>query len=258
MGAVSVLCLGQSGSGKSTSIGNIPELGIKGLDPKETIIINALGKDLPWRGSKKQYTTWSKTDNPKGNLIFTSHPKEILGWLKYVNENRLDITNIVIDDSTHTYSMEFIRRIGENGWEKFNDISYYMVTIANEVKKFRDSLTIFFMHHVKTDGDDILSPKTVSAQTIGNVVDSKMSSYESFFTIVLLAEKKLEGEDIKYHFLTEAANTTVKAPVGMFPSREIPNDLGYVKDMIHCYYNDEDCQKEEEKPVKAKRKEIVE
>lgn len=244
MSAVSVLCLGNSGSGKSTSIGNIPELGIKGLDPRETIIINALGKDLPWRGSRKQYTLWHKTENPTGNLIFTSSPSAVLQWLKYINTNRPEIKNIVLDDSTHTYSMEFIRRIGENGWDKFNDISYYMVTIANEVKSFREGLTIFFMHHVKEIGDSIISPKETSAQTIGNVVDSKMSSYESFFTIVLLAQKKLDNEKITYHFLTEAANTTVKSPVGMFPSKEIPNDLGYIKERIYCYYND-DCTEEE-------------
>ena len=39
--AISVV--GDSGSGKSTSIGQFPELGIQGLDPKETFIINVKG-----------------------------------------------------------------------------------------------------------------------------------------------------------------------------------------------------------------------
>ena len=34
------LILAKSGFGKSTSIGEIPELGIKGLDPKETYLIS--------------------------------------------------------------------------------------------------------------------------------------------------------------------------------------------------------------------------
>ena len=37
------IILGKSGTGKSTSI--------KGLDPKETIVINVLGKRLPFKGS---------------------------------------------------------------------------------------------------------------------------------------------------------------------------------------------------------------
>ena len=48
MSAISIV--GKSGTGKSTSIGNIPELGIEGLDPKTTVIINVAGKSLPFRG----------------------------------------------------------------------------------------------------------------------------------------------------------------------------------------------------------------
>ena len=36
--ANAIAIIGNSGSGKSTSMGQIPELGIKGLNPKETFI----------------------------------------------------------------------------------------------------------------------------------------------------------------------------------------------------------------------------
>ena len=39
-----IAIVGQSGEGKSTSYGQIPELGIKGLNPKETLIINVARK----------------------------------------------------------------------------------------------------------------------------------------------------------------------------------------------------------------------
>ena len=52
----SIAIVGKSGTGKSTSYGQFPELGIKGLDPKETVIINVAGKDLPFRGWKKLYS----------------------------------------------------------------------------------------------------------------------------------------------------------------------------------------------------------
>jgi hypothetical protein len=48
---------GPSGVGKSTSMGQIPELNIKGLNPKETFIINVAGKPLPFKGWRKKYTT---------------------------------------------------------------------------------------------------------------------------------------------------------------------------------------------------------
>lgn len=38
------LILAKSGFGKSTSIGEIPELGLKGLDPKVTYLISCVNK----------------------------------------------------------------------------------------------------------------------------------------------------------------------------------------------------------------------
>ena len=40
----SIAVVGKSGTGKSTSYGQFPELGIKGLNPKETVVINVRGK----------------------------------------------------------------------------------------------------------------------------------------------------------------------------------------------------------------------
>ena len=49
-----IMILAKSGFGKSTSIGEIPELGIKGLDPKATFLISAVNKPLPFRGAKSK------------------------------------------------------------------------------------------------------------------------------------------------------------------------------------------------------------
>ena len=46
------MLLGKSGTGKSTSI--------KGLNPKETIVINVLGKRLPFKGSNSLYNKENK------------------------------------------------------------------------------------------------------------------------------------------------------------------------------------------------------
>ena len=56
------LVLARSGFGKSSSIGEIPELNIKGLNPTETYIISCVNKPLPFRGSATKYkvTTFAK------------------------------------------------------------------------------------------------------------------------------------------------------------------------------------------------------
>lgn len=93
MSAIGIV--GDSGSGKSTSVGSIPELGIQGLNPKETVIINVGGKDLPFRGWAKSY---SGKISEGGNYIETSDADSISKAIKFISENRLDIKNVVVED----------------------------------------------------------------------------------------------------------------------------------------------------------------
>lgn len=231
-----VLILGESGSGKSTSI--------RTLDPKETFLINSLGKDLPFRDSRKHYTVYNKDKNPKGNMVNASSSFVTLTWLEHINHQLPHIKNIVIDDNTHQSSLEYIRRIKESSWDKWNDIASNMVNIAQAVKSLREDLTVFVLHHVVTEGDGILEPKKIKAQTLGKLVDQKVSSYESLFTIVLLAQKLKVDNGIEYVFLTRDVDSTTKTPMGMFEEEQIPNDLALVKKKIQEYYGTEDLKKE--------------
>lgn len=229
-----ILVMGPSGAGKSTSIRN--------LDPKETFIINSLGKNLPFKGSAKLYTVWDKEKNPKGNMIKSSNSQIAIKWLDHIDKNMPHIKNVVIEDNTHQSSMEYIRRIKEGSWDKFNDIASNMVNLIERSKSMRDDLTVFILHHTKEVGDGLVEDKQTKAMTLGKLVDEKMSSYESFFTVVLLAKKKKVDSGIEYVFLTNDADSTAKSPMGMFAGEEIPNDLLIVKDAIRCYYNEEGCK----------------
>lgn len=90
----------ESGFGKTTSVGSIPELGIKGLDPKETFFFNVKGKPLPFRGWKKVYIPVDiSTGPPKvGNYLESCNPYDIMKVMQYIGANRPEIKNIVIDD----------------------------------------------------------------------------------------------------------------------------------------------------------------
>ena len=87
--AQSILVIAESGTGKSTSI--------ETLDPSETFIVNVANKPLPFKGWKKKYTLWSK-DNPTGNMYDKSTVPNIEACIKYVNDKRPEIKNLVIDD----------------------------------------------------------------------------------------------------------------------------------------------------------------
>ena len=83
----------ESGFGKSTSYGNIPELGIEGLDPKETFLINVKGKPLPYRGWKKDWDPTPKT----GNYLASTDTAQICRVLGAI-DGMPHIKNVIIDD----------------------------------------------------------------------------------------------------------------------------------------------------------------
>ena len=64
--ATLVYVVGRSGSGKSTSICPIDQVGIKGLDPKSTVIVNTDQKPLPAPGFTEMY------GEKKGNYYKTN------------------------------------------------------------------------------------------------------------------------------------------------------------------------------------------
>ena len=79
-----VIILGESGSGKSTSI--------KSLNPEETCIFNVLGKRLPFKGSNALYNVEKK------NLFKVSDWNTVKSYLESINTKAPHIKNIVIDD----------------------------------------------------------------------------------------------------------------------------------------------------------------
>jgi len=95
---------GASSTGKSTSI--------ETLNPKETFIFSVGSKPLPFRGFKKNYTNFL-TNKETGNLLLTSNPEAIAKVLNYINTKRLEIKNVIIDDSQYITVFETFARADE-------------------------------------------------------------------------------------------------------------------------------------------------
>lgn len=226
--AQGILIIADPGSGKSTSI--------ETLDPQETFIINVANKPLPFKGWKKKYIPWSK-DNPKGNLYGGSAAQQIEACLRYVNEKRLEIKTIVVDDFQYMSSFEFFDSVDEKGYEKFTRIGANLARIARLPKDLRDDLSIIFLTHSE-ESTDIEGKRKVKAKTIGKMVDEKLS-LEGLFSIVLFGKVKKEKEGgVRYVFETQNnGENTCKAPKGMFDTIEIPNDLQFVKQSIIAFEN---------------------
>lgn len=105
-----VIVMGESGSGKSTSL--------KSLNPKETCIFNVLGKRLPFKGSNSSYNEENK------NLFKISDWNTVKTYLDSINTNAPHIKNIVIDDAIYIMRTEFFNRSKERGYDK--SVKFYI------------------------------------------------------------------------------------------------------------------------------------
>tara|TARA_R110000765_G_scaffold26628_5_gene64913 strand:- start:551 stop:1219 length:669 start_codon:yes stop_codon:yes gene_type:complete len=218
-----VLVMGKTGSGKSTSM--------EKLDPKETFIINVVGKDLPFRGGSKRFTPEKK------NYHATHSPATIVALMKQISKDVPHIKTIIIDDFQYTMSYEFMTT-KTTGFDKFNEIAEHAFEIINTAKNLRDDLTVVFLAHTDEIVDS-LGQKSYKIKTIGKLLDDKIT-LEGLFTVVLMAEQRLEGMDTVYGFVTKGTvRDTVKTPKDMFEDEYIPNDLKLVIDSIEEYNNAE-------------------
>ncbi len=199
---IPVLILGESGSGKSSSL--------RHFAPDEVVIYNVAGKPLPFRGGAKMM----KADNPSYKQIYNSLMKQ-------------QKKRYVIDDSQYLLCFELFDRSSEAGYTKFTEMAkHFYDLIQTVIRKLSNDTIVYFLHHTEVVGEKY------KAKTIGKMLDEKLT-VEGLFSIVLMA-KNVDG---KHFFLTQSDGTdTVKTPMEMFSEAEIDNDLKLVDQTIRAYY----------------------
>lgn len=226
----SILIIGESGSGKSTSIEN--------LNPKETFIIKVTDKDLPFKGWKSKYSTFvynESTNTSTGNLYISHSATSVVKILNHISNTRKDITNIIIDDVQYIMSFEYMAKAKETGYAKFTEIAKNMFDVITNTSKLRDDLFVFLLAHSEMISDAEGNSK-IKMKTIGKLLDDKIT-LEGLFTIVLLTTVEPTKDGAIYQFITNTdGRTTAKSPKGMFDMK-IPNDLELVKNKIIEYNN---------------------
>jgi adenylate kinase family enzyme len=145
-----VAIMGESGSGKSTSIEN--------LDSTKTAIINVAGKDLPFKGWKKKYTAFK---GKEGNMLKTANPAIINQCIKAISDNRPEINCIILDDVQYVMAFEFMDKAKDKGFEKFTILADNFYRIIQTAKATRDDLTIIFLAHTEQTNDGKTKMKTI-------------------------------------------------------------------------------------------------
>lgn len=110
-----ILILGKSGFGKSTSIGEIPELGNIGLKPEETYIISCVNKPLPFRGGATKYKITTQDKLTQGNRVITTKGEEVAAVISSLAKS--PYKNIVIDDLNYISQDYYMKNALKGGWD---------------------------------------------------------------------------------------------------------------------------------------------
>lgn len=213
---MSAICImGESGSGKTTSLRN--------LDPKTTFIIDADKKGLSWKGWKEGFNGASK------NYLKTDFPQVALQALTKVNEDKSfkHIKVCVIDTVNGLMIADEMRRSKEKGYDKWQDLAQSIYDLVDYALTVRDDLTVIFIAHTQTDHDDNGYMWT-RIKTSGRKLDKIV--LESKFSTVLLA-KCVDG---KYVFETQSKFSTAKSPMGAL-APEVDNDIVPVLEALKEY-----------------------
>ena len=220
------IILGDTGCGKSTSI--------KSLNPKETVIINVLGKRLPFKGSNSMYNAENK------NLFVMSDYNSVLSMLDAINKNAPHVKNVVLDDAIYVMRTEFFDRSKERGYDKYNELADHFRKIIAKCSSLRNDLNVFMLLHVENVESDgsLVGYKSAS---VGKLLDKMYNPLESV-SVTLFAQPKYDEKGVPtYGFYTHkmrvgGVELPCKTPEGMFEDDFIPNDLQYVVDKMNEYY----------------------
>ena len=207
---IPVLLLGESGSGKSTSLRNFK----KG----EIGILNIAGKPLPFKSELEPFNV--SREAKKMGVDRYSLIKEIAKKSK--------ANSIVIDDSQYLLAFDSFDKAKETGYGKFTDMAVNFESLIEFViNELDDNKIVYFLHHY-----EVTDFGKIKAKTIGKMLDNQLT-LEGLFSIVLLCQT----DGISHKFITQSdGTTTVKSPMEMF-DKEINNDLKMVDTTIREYYN---------------------
>ena len=233
-----ILVLAKSGFGKTTSIGEIPELNLKGLDPKVTYIISCVNKPLPFRGANKKYVVTTTSEIAKGNRIITNDAKEVANIINMLANPNSPYTNIVLDDMNYMSQDYYMKNALKGGWDTPKVIGFNMGLVFDAINNIPESKNIICLAHYEEYKDKNGDSISYKYKATGNMVDSYITP-EGKFEIVLYGKAHYDDKEKKSirEFVTNDDGVyPAKSPVGMF-DLYIPNDLGYVVDKVQEYYN---------------------
>ena len=185
-----LIVLGPTGSGKSRSI--------KNLNPEETMVVNVLKKDLPFKGSNSLYSTEKK------NMISLSEWDKVTTFITNVSNGMPHIKNLIIDDARFIMEKEFMKRAKETSYTKFTELAQHFQSIIEASENARTDLKVVLIMH----DDDVVNDKIIvskKVKLVGKMVEDHYNPIE-VVAICLYCKPTFDKNDKPvYQFFTQKA-----------------------------------------------------
>ena len=219
--------MGESGSGKTTAMRNLPA--------SETFYLDCDKKGLNWKGWKKQYVdVQSGTDDVKKGFYLCSDVfVNIKSALNHINEDEKykRIKYVVIDTINGMMVAEEMKILAMQSGDKrsaWSDLAQNGWEIVNKALTLRNDLTVIILCHSETISDDNGIIRT-RIKTNGRKLEKLV--LESKMTTVVWAVR----QDGHYKFILSADGSTCKVPLGAFDVDECDNDIMLVIKALEEY-----------------------
>ena len=238
-----ILILAKSGFGKTTSYCGREKLGIKGLNPKETYVIQCIGRALPNPNFKLCPSNEIK-DIAKGNRVQVDTITGIERFKRVADIvealKKSPYKNIIIDDMNYLAQDFYMANAMKGGWDTPKQIGYGMGLIFDAFKGFPEDKNIICCAHYEEYKDKNGDSISYKFKTTGKMVDDYITP-EGKFDIILFGKVGYDAENKKSikHFVKEFdGEYPAKDSLGALDSLpdEIPNDLSIVVDKLKEIY----------------------
>lgn len=205
-----ILIMGEGGSGKTSSLRNIP--------CDEHIYVDCDKKGLNYKGWKNDYNA------EKRNYFPINDSDLVVKLLKKASEEKPSVKYITIDTINSIMIAKEMRETKNKGYEKWSELAVGIYGIIECIPDLRDDLTVILVGHSQTDEDGF-------TRLLTNGRKLEKIGIEKYFNTVLLA-KCIDG---KYLLETRANNSTARTPFGAFEELTIDNDIMKVIEVLKEY-----------------------
>ena len=211
--------MGESGSGKTTAMRNLP--------PEETFYLDCDKKGLNWKGWRQQYNLEKK------NYYSSDSFSIALNLFDKINSDKKfqHLKYLVIDTLNGLMVAEEMKILAMQSGDKrsaWSDLAQNGWALINKALELREDLTVIILCHSETISDDNGIIRT-RIKTNGRKLEKLV--LESKMTTVIWSVR----QDGKYKFILSADGSTCKVPLGAFDQDECDNDITIVIKALEEY-----------------------